>query len=428
MRTRGLLRAVALSAALSLAALAAAAQGAAAATAPPAAAAAPGAFESYGRPRYMIYFFEAEEGAFSAEESFVLYNSILAAVAQANPDVVVVESPDIGAPRTKEGKEELSRRVDADAWLHVIASGGFENLTINASTFDILKQETIGDIVIRPGFVVDFRVIARGFWDDIVQAIGGGYERIVETSILTARGLPGTLLEGPPGGPYAIGEDGAAALVLPSPSVFKLRASLPGHYEVERHVSLGIESLELDLDQVKKPRFGVEASLEGLQFPAARLWVSIVRAEVFARLSLATQMAGFFPLDNAASIVQTGSPLSFVGADAGLYVLPPERYLRPFVALGGYLRISHPQGYFGLDKIAPGAATLSLGCEYSPSRRLRFVASYDPAWLFCADPAKFIETSFAVNSYPSGQVPGYVFLEGAVLDLRCFHIGARLDF
>jgi hypothetical protein len=276
---------------------------------------------------------------------------------------------------------------------------------------------------------VDYRVIARGFWDDIVASIAGGYERIVDTSVLEVRGRPGTRLEGAPGGPYEIGAEGEASLELPYPSVFVLKARSPGAYDVERPVSLGIEAMKVDLGQVSKPRYGVEASLSGLQFPELRLWVSIIRAEVFARLSLSTQMIGLFPLDNAASLVQTGSPLSFVGVDAGLYVLPPERLFRLFVAAGGYLRISHPAGYFGLDSgMASGAATLSLGCEYSPSRRLRFVASYDPAYVFAADPRKFIERSFAANAYPSGSVPGYVVLESGLLDLRGFCIGARLDF
>jgi hypothetical protein len=430
MRARAL-AAAALAAALSLGALPA---GAIRAEAQGSASAAPtsaegGTLSAYGRPRYMIFLFEPEKGTLSAQESFVLYNSILAAVSEANRDVVILESPDAAVPRTKEGKEELARRVDADSWLYVAASGGFANLTVEASTFDILKQETIGEHMVRPGFVVDFRVMARGFWNDIAASIKDGYERIVDTSVLEVRGRPGTKLEGAPGGPYEIGAEGSASLELPYPSVFVLKARASGAYDVEKPVSLGIEAQEVDLKQVTKPRFGVELSLSGLQFPEMRLWVSIVRAEIFARLSLSTQMIGLFPLDNTASLVQTGSPLSFVGLDAGLYVLPPERLLRLFVAAGGYLRISHPEGYFGLDSsLAPAAATLSLGFEYSPSRRLRFVASYDPAYVFASDPRKFIERSFAANAYPSGEVPGYVVLESGLLDLRGFCIGARLDF
>jgi hypothetical protein len=430
MRSRAL-AAAALAVALSLGALPSGAIRADAQDSAPGApaAAAGGALSAYGRPRYMIFLFEPEEGTLSAQESFVLYNSILAAVSEANRDVVILESPDTAVPRTKEGKEELARRVDADSWLYVAASGGFANLTVEASTFDILKQETIGEHMVRPGFVVDFRVMAKGLWNDIAASIRDGYVRIVDTSVLEVKGRPGTKLAGAPGGPYEIGSEGIASLELPYPSVFVLKASASGAYDVEKPISLGIEAMEVDLKQVTKPRFGVELSLSGLQFPEMKLWVSIIRAEIFARLSLSTQMIGLFPLDNTASLVQTGSPLSFVGLDAGFYVLPPERLLRLFVAAGGYLRISHPKGYFGLDSnLAPGAAALSLGFEYSPSRRLRFVASYDPAYIFASDPRKFIERSFAANAYPSGEVPGYVVLESGLLDLRGFCIGARVDF
>jgi len=87
----------------------------------------------------MIYLFEAEEGTLSSEESFLLYNSILAAVAEANKDVVILESPDTavrGPRRARRSWRAASRRTAA------LRHGErrFQNLTVEASTFDILRQ------------------------------------------------------------------------------------------------------------------------------------------------------------------------------------------------------------------------------------------------------------------------------------------------
>ncbi|HTP59959.1 MAG TPA: hypothetical protein VMM82_13640, partial [Spirochaetia bacterium] len=136
-----------------------------------------------------------------------------------------------------------------------------------------------------------------------------------------------------------------------------------------------------------------------------------------------------YPIDNAQSVLVTGSPLSFLSLDAGLYVLPAENLFRIYVAAGGYLRFSHPSGYFGLDNDgAPGAITATVGAEYSPSRRVRFLLAYEPALILAPDPQKFVKISFVTNSYPSGQVPGYVVLPWGLIDLRNVYVGMRVDF
>jgi len=383
----------------------------------------------FGRPRYMVYLFEAEEDTLSPEQNFLLYNSILSAVAEANKDVVILESPDPSVPRTREGREELARRVNADSWLSVVASGGFQNLTVEVDVFDILRQESTAHEIIRPGFVVDSRTIARGFWDGMVADISKDYSRIVDFTTLTVRGRPGTELVGVPGGPYRIGSTGTLVEKIPYPSVFLLRARAAGAYEVERPLTLGIDKTEVDLGQVSKPWIGVEASLSSLQFPMVRVWGSIIPALLFARLGVSTQIIGLYPIDNAQSVLVTGSPLSFLSLDVGLYVLPAENLFRIYVAAGGYLRFSHPSGYFGLDNDgAPGAITATVGAEYSPSRRVRFLLAYEPALILAPDPQKFVKISFVTNSYPSGQVPGYVVLPWGLIDLRNVYVGMRVDF
>ena len=377
----------------------------------------------------MIFLFEAEQGTLNPEEKFVLYNSILAAATEANPDVVILESPDQAVPSTPQGKEELARRINADCWLSVSESGGFSNLTIQVETFDILRQETFGQEVIRPGFVVDFRTISRGFWDKIAAAIKTSYTRIVDLSTMTIHGKPGTELTGIPGGPYRIDASGTLVQKIPYPSSFTMKARVSGYYDTEQSLFLGIEPLDISLNQVAKPRFGVEARLSSFQFPGAEFWWYILPAQVFARLGFTTQLVGLYPIDNAPSVVSVGAPLSQLELDAGLFISPAESLLRFYVAAGGYIRFSHPPApSFSLDNEgAPGAVTLSLGMEYSPSRRLRFVVEYQPAFILASNPQQFINVSFVANSFPSGQVPGYVILPWGLFDLRNVYLGLRLD-
>ncbi|MGA2612965.1 MAG: hypothetical protein ABSG38_05890 [Spirochaetia bacterium] len=384
---------------------------------------------TFGRPRFMIYLFQAEQDTLSSTERFVLYNSILAAATEANPDVVLLESPDQTVPDTRQGREELARRINADCWLSVSASGGFGNLTIQAETFDILRQQTFGQEIIRPGFVVDYRTISRGFWDKIVEAIKTSYSRIVDVTTFTVHGVPGTELTGVPGGPYRLDKSGTLEKKIPYPSSFIMKARASGYYDLEEPLFLGIEPLAVTLNQVRKPRFGAEVRLSSFQFPGVRFWWYVVPAQIFVRLGATTQLFGLYPIDNSPSVVVVGSPLSQVGLDAGLYVLPAESLLRFYVGVGGYLRFSHPPApSFTIDtQAAPGAITLSLGAEYSPSRRLRFVADYEPAFILASNPQQFINLSFVANSFPSGQVPGYVILPWGLFDLRNLYLGLRLD-
>jgi hypothetical protein len=384
----------------------------------------------YGRPRFMLYLFEAESGSVSSTERFILYNSILTAAAQANPDVVVMESPDSTVPDTVEGRKELARRVNADCWLSASETGGLSNLTIQVETYDILRDQAFGTQVIRPGFVVDYRAISAGFWDELTAAIKGSYARVVDRTPLKVTGVPGTELSGIPGGPFHIGPDGAFEQEIPYPSSFTLTARAAGYYDAEQALSVGITPLSVALPQEAEPSLGVELRLSSFQFPGARLWWYVIPAEVFARLGITTELFGFYPIDNTPNVFVTGAPLSLLELDAGLYISPAESFLRFFLGIGGYLRICHPPApRFGLDTDgAPGAVTASLGLEYSPWRKLRFVVEYEPALILASNPQQFINVTFVPNSFPSGSVPGYIVLPWGLLDLRNLYLGLRLDF
>ena len=162
-----------------------------------------GDLSSYARPRRMLYFFETEPGELAAFDSFLLYNGILATVGSANPSVVLVESPELLVPQEQTGKEEMARRpaISADAWLYIYVGGDLEFLTIRYEIYDMLLREGVGEGVINPGFPVSYRILARGFWDEVAEIIAGGFDPVIDDTQVTFTGVEGTTLADLPGGP-----------------------------------------------------------------------------------------------------------------------------------------------------------------------------------------------------------------------------------
>ena len=382
------------------------------------------------RPRFMVYFFEVEPDTLTAEQEFLLYNSILTEIAIANEAVVILESPDPDVPPSRVAKEDLAQSINADSWLHVVASGGLENLTVEFESYDMLRRESTGWEIVRPGFVVDYRVLSVGLWDPLVETLRENYERVVNRTMLTIDAPPETEIRGLPEEIVEVGASGRLAVSVPASSTISLEAELPGHYQATRDLFIGIDPLTLEFDPVEKPDFGIDLRLSSLQFPGIRFWYFVVPAEIFIRGGLSTQAIGFYPIDNTESLLQSGSTLSFFELDGGMYLTPAEELFRLYAALGGYLRFVHPSlSEIQLERdAAPGAITAGIAAEFSSSRRIRFFLEYQPAFILADDPERYIDVSFVRNRYPDGDVPGIYALGYGVIDLRNLLIGVRYDF
>ena len=387
--------------------------------------------DALARPRYMLYLFDAEEDAFTEREEFLLYNAVLTETAAATDAVVVLESPDPEVPDERRAWESLARSVNADSWLRVVASGGFENLTVEVETYDLLRRELVAEEVIRPGFVVDYRIISAGIFEDVAGMLRDNYERIVDTTELTVEGLPGTSVSGLPGGPREIDDSGAISLSVPASSTYGLTAALRGHYPVDEELFLGVDPQTVSLEQVARPQFGLDLRIASLQFPGLRFWYYLpLPVDLFTRTGFTTQAIGLYPIDNSSRLVQAGSSLSRWSFDAGGYLTAPREFLRLYAGAGGFLRFVHPSlSELSLERdAAAGALTVFLGAEYSQSRRFRFFFEYEPAYIFADDPGRFIDVTFVRNRFPGDNPPGFVVLDSAVVDLRNLYIGARWDF
>ncbi|MFP4510897.1 MAG: hypothetical protein ACLFNQ_12315 [Spirochaetaceae bacterium] len=386
--------------------------------------------DALARPRFMLFVFEVEPDTMTDRQSFILYSSLLTAAAASTDSVVIVESPDASIPSSRAAREALARAVDADSILHVIASGGFENLTVEFEAYDLLRARAAWSDVIRPGFRIDFRVLTVGLWEPMETALHENFERIVEQTALTVSALPGSVISGLPGGDVRIGESGRFETTVPSSSSVVLSAELPGYYREKQAIFVSIDPVDVAFDQVEQAQMGVDVRLSSLQFPGTRVWYYAIPGTLYLRAGFMTQYLGVFPIDNSERLFQTGSALSFLSFDSGVYVTSAERQFRSFVGAGGYLRIAHPSlSGVSLDRdAAPAALTLTLGGEYAMSRRLQFLIEYEPALIFAGNPQRFINASFARNRFPDGRVPGLLTLDSNVVDLRNLFLGLRLDF
>ncbi|MFW5689358.1 MAG: hypothetical protein ACOC1U_07295 [Spirochaetota bacterium] len=389
--------------------------------------------EDFARPRRMIYFYETEPGTLSEFDRFLLYNSILTSVSGANASVVIVESPDPEVPITQEGREELARRVDADAWMQIYVAGGLADLTVRATLYDMTAGRVVAEPIIRPGFPVSYRTLARGFWDPIAAEIDAGFAPIVAATEATVLGRAGTSISNLPGGPYELDADGRLVLLLPTPATYAIEATLPGFVPVEESFYLGDEPRVVELVQLTAYRYAVDVLASSFQFPGVRFRYHFVPGFWFARVGLTTQYVGVNFVPNQPLVSVGASKLSTLYVDGGSLVGELDGFTRFLLAGGAFLRLRHEP--FGLETDAAlGGVHLSLGVELAPWRRepvlrnVRLFADYQPAFFFAPDPDGFLTRSLAWNAFPGGSVPLIYGTGWGVVDLRDLYLGVRFTW
>ena len=377
-------------------------------------------YAEFARPRRMIYYFQAGPQGFSAADREVLYRSVLIAVAPANPNVILFESPEPDVPSSAKGMEELARQIDADCWLSVTATGSMREVRVEVSTFDILRQQYFGQRVIQPGFPLDYRTLAQGFWDDVAKGIRADYGAVVDTVRVKIQGIPGTRIAGLGSKDLAIGGDGSLEVTLPNPATYTIRATAAGFYPVEHTFYLGYDPLSETLQQNRAARFSADFSMSNLQFPEARFWYFPVPATVYLRAGLTTYALGVYLINSTPSILR-GNPLTRLNLGGGFFLSQPGRSVRFYTGLDGFVRIAHGSSYTGVDESSPFGGDVVAGIEYSPIVHLRFFAEYAPLIYYTPDSATFREVSF-----PNGEaVGGYIFSNGVSIDLRNVSFGVR---
>ncbi len=390
-------------------------------------------FATFSRPRRMIFFFEVTEDTLTEYDRFVLYNSIMATAGSANPDVIVLEAPDTAVPPTLEGKHDLARIIDADAWLYVSIAGSMDDLRAEIETFDILRQTYHGALTIQPGVRTDARTLSRGFWDPIAETIRSSYGQVVDTVEVRITAQPGTRITGL--AETAIELDGTEITVpLPNPATYTYRAELVGHYPIDDTFYLGFDSVQIELEHIRGARWGVELYGNNIQFPGMNVTRYLIPATAFVRTGFTTYALGVYLVEGFSgnAPLVSGNPLTNLSAHAGLYFSEPGRDLRWYGGGGAFLRLVHDFAadadggpVFGVEPTAPFGFTPFAGIEYSPWLSLRFFVEYAPLLYRTVDSDEFRARSFPLHLYPDGRIPGYLFFDSFALDFRNVAVGVR---
>jgi hypothetical protein len=112
----------------------------------------------------------------------------------------------------------------------------------------------------------------------------------------------------------------------------------------------------------------------------------------------------------------------------GFFFNDPDRYFRPYFALGAAWRFITAQGYWGLDPVSPAAAQPILGIEYARSQKIKMFAEYAPYFHWAPERDPFekslpLDRELAFRFFPDkGEATDWAI----VWEILVFNVGVRI--
>lgn len=391
----------------------------------------------FQRQRRMLFLFDAPED-FSEYEKFFIYNSVLAAISRASPEVVILESEEVEVPAVFEDRQLLVRESDADSWVFVQVQGDRSNTTFYYETFDLLTLTTYGETTIETGLRIDLRTISRGTqWDGLAKTIRDNYFYLIDREDVSINAPPGAVITGLSSDEIIIDESGNTVVSLFNPAIYNYHVDLNGHYSIEEEFYLGFTEFDLEIDPIPTINFALELSFNSFQFLGFQAYWYPVPANWFVGLGFTTYSLGLYLVNDTPDLVRS-NPLTTIKLQSGIYLFDEINLLRPYISLGAGLRIVHipddpdttaEDGIFEINKATPLEISLALGVELSlDDRFVRVFAEYVPVMFISSDIEEFRDASFLNYLYSSNEIPGYTFLENLAFDFRNFAVGMRFTF
>ncbi len=334
---------------------------------------------------------------------------------------VVTGRPDPGLPAHRAAADR------ADAWIAVHVSRRDGDLVAALRVQDAVGNVPLADReFIRERWIL--RRLERERWEDLSAAVAEVLPPITNASTLTFRGLPGTRIDGIDFSGGLITPDGTLELRLASPETYSYRASLRGYYPVRGEVFLSEGGSEHEISLPRGSRWSAEAYLSNLSSPGIGAMYFIEPNYFFIRAGLTTHLISMYfddgrdeyrePLDFFQSI-----PVTRFSAQVGSYLRAEDAFLRPYLALGPFLRFVHTDAFTGADPIAPGGLQLSAGLDLSMNPRLRFFLEWAPLY-YRAD-GELFRAEFSEGTDPDN---GYAWLGDVVVHYGNIRIGGRYHF
>jgi hypothetical protein len=364
----------------------------------------------------------------SAEDLALASRSMLLALQEARPDLVLVEPARQPASFVDDEMTILAGESGADCWLLVEFSGTREQPSLRVRSFDILSSEALIDKTTRRREGGSFTTtgLALERWEDLSALLAGSYPPRAAAAVqdgeprasagLTVRALPGSVVTVVRGGRgrATIGEDGAARLEVPAlPAVVEVRATKRGFLPARRILYIRADR-DVSIEQKPAPRLAIDASMLMAWPGAAVLW-SPVPELLFVRGGLTTYLLGLVMRGDA---FITTDPFTNLDLLAGVYLNPADSALRLYVGAGGFLRLVHaPALLLGIDPLAPFGIEAVLGAEMSICPSAKVFAEFEPMLYVTGYPGLLLSTQ--------GSSRGWFAFTGAALQVNSFRVGLR---
>lgn len=379
-------------------------------------------------PRRLMLVVGQELGAgFGEGEIALISRSMLLALRDARPDLVLVEPLRRPAAGSDEESSRLAEESGADCWIRVELSGSRTAPVLRARSFDLFDAAVVIDRTVRrtDGAELSVMNLPGERWVDLAALLAGAYPPRASAGVpardpgaatLFLRALPGTVvkLSGGAEASATIGPEGTGQIDLAGPVICELRATHPGSSPVRRRIFVQSDR-DLALEQKPVARFAIDASLL-IAWPGVAFSWSPLPDRLFLRAGVTTYLVGLVLQSDA---MFSSDPLTNLDILAGVYVGAIDRPLRVYAGLGGFLRFVHASDWpLSLEPLAPAGLQAVLGLETSIGGVARVFVEHEPMLYATAYPELF---RASVGS--SGA--GWVFFPQAALQLLSFRFGVR---
>ena len=381
-------------------------------------------------PRRVLLYMVALAGSTVADtELAVLYETLLARLADEAPALVVSEAPTVGAaPASAAERSREARREGADAWLWVGVGAGAGTLVLRVQTFDILAG---GDPRERTFEKPRRDRNEDSLWDEVIGEALSGFAQAaprgdVREAEVRVRAAPGTRIGGLPGGEIVMGVSGEATVRLAAFATYTLTATHPRFRPFAKSFYLRETPLVVECEQASIGPWALELGLDKLAYPSFRLTWFGVPDRLFVSFGWTSFTVGI-PLwgDEAG----TDLPLNQIGASVGIYLGRPTSLFRPYAGAEAFIRLlNNGSGdWLGieLESSSRMGFGLSAGLEAGRHPVVRPFFQYNPRAYVLTDPGG-IELYYETLDIYGEKVPGYVYIGPLLADLFNFEAGVRI--
>lgn len=378
-----------------------------------------------GQPRRVLVFVEQSQDAeLTPVDLRLLKESFLLQLAEGAPGLHVLDAGESGTPRSDRERSDLAISAQADAWISLALAGSMARLSYSVRAFDLVTRKNVETVELSRSTPTRARDLQRALWRETVQRVAGGFETVEFGTAVTVIGAPGTAVRGLTDEELVLDEEGTVTLSLPNPAAYSLRATHAEYYPVTAAFNLQDQPRSITLDQQPAPRFFGEAFLTNFSFPGISFGVYPVRERLFARLALASYVAGVYVSGDSEIEVPffVSYPLTHVELHTAIFVNASDAAVRFYAGAGGALRLVHSKEYFGLDPLSPGTANLIAGIQVAPIGIVRFFLELTPTLYFTGDPA-LMAASHRGNYEPFHAAA----VLGGYTDILSLRIGVRLQ-